>query len=815
MRPRVSAAASVLVSMSLAFAAPLQDSEAFAEDIPDAVAASPDQPAASVGAPRDLHLEVFINGTSRELIAAFRQDPDGALAIEADQLRNVGINPAEEAMRPDGLIDIARLPGISFTFVEASQSIHFTVEFDALSARVIDAHENVEDESSAPAAQSSLGGLVNYTLFASTGGDEIEDMWNFEGVSGWFEGRAFSPFGVLTTSYIASSSESELYNSTRLDTTWSYSSQKWMTTFRAGDVITGGLSWTRPTRLGGLQIQRNFGLRPDLVTMPLPELAGSAAVPSTIDVYVNNARRVSQEVPAGPFQITDLPVVTGSGTARVVVRDALGRETISETPFFASSDLLASGFWDYSAEAGFARRFYGVESNDYDARFMASGTLRYGFTDWLTLEGHAEGGGGLINGGAGAVFGIGPYGVGSIAASASSYDGQTGFQVAGSVEFELWDLHFFARTQRTFGDYNDIAGVTAEVFPPLLPEDGFISTAPPRSLDQVSVSVPLKFDPSTLNLSYTQLETVEGDRSQLLGLSFNRPVGRASLFATAFKDLAEEDSFGVFAGVSIPIGEDIYASTGVSSDADGTSVTTDLVKAESAEIGSVGWRIRDTEGAITNRAAAVSYRAPFARFEAGVEQYEDLYRATGQVDGAVVFAGRDVFLSNRIDDAFVVVDAGAPGVDVQYENRQAGRTNRRGKLLVPDLRSYEPNQITIDPTKLPIDLTVDSTREVTVPADRSGTVVKFDVESDAQAALVTLRDEDGEFLETGAAGQVEGTSASFIVGYDGQAFIKGLGEQNRVTVDQPTRGTCFAEFAFEPRDGEQVTIPDAVCRPVP
>ena len=113
MRPRVSAAASVLVSMSFAFAAPLQDFEAFAEDIPDAVAASPNQPAASVGAPRDLQLEVFINGTSRELIAAFRQDPDGALAIQPDQLRNVGIDPAEEAMRPDGLIDIARLPGIS------------------------------------------------------------------------------------------------------------------------------------------------------------------------------------------------------------------------------------------------------------------------------------------------------------------------------------------------------------------------------------------------------------------------------------------------------------------------------------------------------------------------------------------------------------------------------------------------------------------------------------------------------------------------------------------------------------------------------
>ncbi|RWO78184.1 fimbria/pilus outer membrane usher protein [Mesorhizobium sp.] len=806
MLPHALRAASVPLLVSIGLVA-LHGSNAFAAPIPPA--AGLDAAAAPVSASRDLQLEVFINGTSTDLVAAFRQDADGTLAIEPVQLRNVGIEPAEEAMRPDGLIDIARLPLVSFEFDEAAQTIHFTIEYDARSARVIDAHERAQDEASAGSPQSSLGALVNYTLFAGTGSAGKDDMWAFEGASGWFEGRAFSPFGVLASSYIASSSPDELYGSTRLDTTWSYSNPKWLTTFRAGDVITGGLSWTRPARLGGLQIQRNFGLRPDLVTMPLPELSGSAAVPSTVDIYVNNARRVSEQVPTGPFQITNLPVVTGSGTARVVVRDALGRETVSETPFFASSDLLASGFWDYSAEAGFARRFYGVESADYDGRFMASGTARYGLTDWLTLEGHAEGGGGLVNGGAGAVFGLGQYGVGSFAASGSSYDGQTGFQVAGSVEFELWDLHFFARTQRTFGDYNDIAGITAEA---PLPEEGFISTAPPRSLDQLSVSVPLKFDPSTLNFSYTQLETVEGDRSQILGLSFNRSIGRASLFATAFKDLADEDSFGVFAGVSIPIGEDIYASTGVSSDSDGTSVTTDLVKAESAEIGSVGWRLRDTEGTYTERAASVSYRAPFARFEASVGQYEDQFRATAQADGSVVFAGRDVFFSNRINDAFAVVDAGVPDIEVQYENRPAGRTNRRGKLLVPGLRSYEPNQITIDPTNLPVDATVGGTREVTVPTDRSGTVVKFDVETDVQAALVTLRDEDGEFVETGAAGQVEGTSASFIVGYDGQAFIKGLGAQNRVVVDQPTRGRCTAEFVYDPRGGEQVTIPDAVCR---
>ncbi|NEV03151.1 hypothetical protein, partial [Bradyrhizobium uaiense] len=41
---------------------------------------------------------------------------------------------------------------------------------------------------------------------------------------------------------------------------------------------------------GGLQAQRDFALRPDLITAPLATIGGSAAVPSTVDVYVNNIK---------------------------------------------------------------------------------------------------------------------------------------------------------------------------------------------------------------------------------------------------------------------------------------------------------------------------------------------------------------------------------------------------------------------------------------------------------------------------------------------------------------------------------------------
>ncbi|MBW6424946.1 fimbria/pilus outer membrane usher protein [Rhizobium sp. XQZ8] len=202
-----------------------------------------------------------------------------------------------------------------------------------------------------------------------------------------------------------------------------------MPTYQVGDLITGGLAWTRPVRLGGVQIRRNFGLRSDLVTMPLPEVSGTAAVPSTVDLYVNSTRRSSHEVPAGPFSISDIPAVSGDATARLVVRDALGRETVTETPLFASADLLAPGLIDYSAEIGFARRNYGLESFNYDERPFGMASARYGLTDRLTLEAHAEAGLDFLNGGAGAAFALGTLGIGTAAVAGSRYGDESGFLV--------------------------------------------------------------------------------------------------------------------------------------------------------------------------------------------------------------------------------------------------------------------------------------------------------------------------------------------------------------------------------------------------
>lgn len=787
--------------------------KAAAQDLPP--------PSTGIALPDDgvleLQLEVFVNGSPTELIAAFRQTPEGLLLIEPVQLKNVGIKPAKEAIRRDGWIDIGTLPGVVATYDEENQTINFQAMEESRAARVIDAQadEMPQDaEQDEPVATSALGGLVNYTVFGATGGQEWSDLTSFQGVSGLFEGRLFGPYGVLSSSQIASSSDAENFGSTRLDTRWSYSDPKRLMTYNVGDIISGGLSWTRPTRLGGIQIRRNFTLRPDLVTMPLPEISGSAAVPSTVDVYVDNAQRASRSVPSGPFSITNLPIVTGAGNARLVVRDALGRETISETPFYASSNLLAKGLLDFSAELGFARRYYGVESNDYDERPVGSATMRYGISNHITLEAHVEGAENFYNTGAGSVFNIGTFGVGSMAASSSRFGNEAGYQLAASIEAEFWKIKFFARTQRTFGDYNDIASITADIR-----KFGLLSTVystkPPRSLDQASISLPAMFENLNFNVSYTQLETASFDKSRLIGMTATKAIGqKGNVFVSAFTDIERKGSFGVFAGLSWMLDGNITAASSVSTDDSGTNVTADLMKSEQASIGSTGWRLRGSSGESNIIAASGSYRSSIGRAEGGVEKLNESARATGQFEGALILAGGGMFLSNRVDDAFSIVDVGAPDVEVFYENRPIGKTNRSGKLLVPDLRSYEDNSISIDPSNLPLDASVTSTRQVVRPIDRGGAVVDFNVSAQTRPALMTVRNEDGDYIETGATAQLNGSETT-IVGYDGQVYVENIENSNQLIVQQSNGDSCIVSFNAPAIANQRTIISDAICRKEP
>ncbi len=749
-----------------------------------------------------LQLEVYLNDRPTGYVASFTQRPDGGFTARTAELRTMGVMLPNDVQTGD--VPLERIAGLRYRYEEMRQIMWLVAGPTAQRPTLIGGGPS--DSARPMPNRPPLGAVLDYTLFAS--GDRSVVGPRFTGASGAFGTRVFGPFGLIENSVIGLWSDG--LRVTRLSTTYSYEDPGRLVTLRAGDTINGGLAWTRPIRMGGLQIQRTFGMRPDLVTMPVPRLLGSAAAPSTLDLFIDRVRTLSADVPEGPYAVMHPPVVQGAGVATVVVRDALGRETVSTAPFYASPQLLAEGLTDFSAEIGFARRSYAIVSNDYDRRLIVSASARRGVSSRSTLQGHAEAGAGLIQFGAGGVVTLRDQALLSVAGAMSRADGRTGGLVDIGFESRHPGFSILLRSMRTIGSYADLASRTAS-FGPVLAGDRRIFGAP-REVDQFSLSLPIATTSASLGISLVNSKTAAGDRYRLASLSSTANVGRLSLFANAVADLSGNRSFGLFVGASLPLGRRASITTGATVSDGRVSGYAEMSRQGAHEPGSWGWSVRVADGRERAGHAILRHTTGFAQFEATGLYAGGTVSGTLQAEGAVALIGGDLHFARRLDQSFAVADAGASGVRVYRENRLVGTTGASGKLLVPDIAPFEPSAISIDPSSLPVDARVGATHAEAVAFTRVPALVAFGVARETDTALVEFVDGAGQLLPLGSVIARPGLPED-VVGYDGAAFLGALGARNDAVVTDPDGRRCRAHFAFAAQPGEQVRI-RADCTPI-
>lgn len=733
-------------------------------------------------ADRALYLDVIVNGYAIGLIGDFVQR-DGDILASPDELRALGfLVPGAMATQPDGLVRLADIPGLAHSYDEAGQTLTLTADNAVRDpARLSAARPALQ------AQNSGFGVLLNYSLVATrAAGQDRGSMLA--------EPRMFLPWGVVEGAFIAETGPGEAV--TRLDTTWTYEDQDSLLRTRVGDFIGGSLPWTRPVRLGGVQIARDFAMRPDLITFPIPELRGAADVPSTVDVYIDNVKQFSGEVKPGPFEVLDLPVVTGQGDARIVVRDAQGRETVRSMPFYASSSLLRTGLVDYAADLGVIRHGYGDKSFSYRG-LAGSGSIRYGLNDDLTLEAHVETGPGLVMGGGGFVAAIGEFGTANAALAVSDTAKGTGAQYA--VGYEYRSRRWNVRLSRiaAIGPFADLAAL-----------DGSPAA---RSVSQVSVGLTFN-DGGSLGLAYVGIDRGTEGRSRIVSGSYARPLTRTSqIMTTAFVDLDDPDNAGAMVSVAMPLGE----TTDIGADASVQNgrflATARAAYTERTGVADRGYSLYGemSQGDLSRYAGRADWRTRWADFGLAADAVDGEAGVRAEMRGAVVFGEGDFFLAQRIDDSFAIVDAGLPDVGVMLENRPAGRTNANGLLLVKGLRAYEANAMAIDVVDLPPDADYDAARRVVVPSYRGGVVVQFAVRAGA-AAVVTVVDGSGQPVAAGSTMMLQG-GVTAPVGYDGIAYISDLASQNEAAITRPDGSVCRFSFPFTPTPGFVPTLGPFTC----
>lgn len=171
----------------------------------------------------------------------------------------------------------------------------------------------------------------------------------------------------------------------------------------------------------------------------------------------------------------------------------------------------------------------------------------------------------------------------------------------------------------------------------------------------------------------------------------------------------------------------------------------------------------------------------------------------------VAVLGGDPYWTRPVEGSFAVVDAGTPGVHVYRDNLEVGRTNDAGRLLVPDLRPFDTNRLSIDDRDLPIDRGIEHGEEAVAPPFGAGVLMRFALDR-AVSVRLHLRDERGQPVPAGSELLLDGRRLLLPVGRDGLAYIQ-VGADARRLEARWAGHRCVSALAHR-----GATVTAGVCR---
>lgn len=769
----------------------------------------PGKPAGTVlaAAPEEeLYLEITLNSLATGRLGRFIRRGN-ALFASVETLKEIGLK-APARGDGDGLVALAGLPGLKIAFDAAALRLELLAPIELLDRPVTRFGAQLDPRAVVDPSTRAPGLVLNYDLFAQESSGQ-------KSVSAFTEARLFGVGEGVYSNTMISRAESALgatrHRNIRLDTYWQRNYPDEAMSLTVGDLTTGSLSWSRPTRVAGVRLSSNFALQPYRVTTPLASFEGSAVLPSTVDLFVNGLKQSTQTVQPGQFQLTGIPSLGGTGQAQMVITDINGQSRTVIFDLYGAPQLLGADVADWSLDLGTLRRNYGIDSFSYSGA-LASASGRYGLSATTTLEAHAEAGSGVVQGGAGGVWLLGTKAglfSASVAASHQSADGgmnvpSSGQQRAAGYQWNSQQFSLSLNTLRRSIGFRDVASQAGEV--------------PARGSDSAYFGISTgrwgQFGFSAIRQSYFNTPPA---RFAGFGWSYALP-GNANLNLSLNRNLDDPNGSSLYLSWSMPLERNLNISTTARHAGGANSLALDAARTPPGDAGGWGWRVQAGLGDSNSVQGQVSQFGKYGQWMGGISQLggqdgapssRSLY---GSANGGIVWMEGGVYPSRRVDDAFALVStSGVAGVPVRLENRIVGETDANGMLFVTQLNAYQKNRLSIDTLELPGDMRISRESIEAVPEGRSGMLARFSMRR-ILALQFSLRGTDGEWIppgsqvfvekgakDNGGAGKAENAqiaapqkpSAATVVGYDGLAYLEDPPEGAVLRVMMPG-GSCRA-----------------------
>jgi outer membrane usher protein len=686
------------------------------------------------------------------------------IVLPLEDFKSLRLDPAKTPIairRADEYVPLSRIESVTASINQRTLELEITAPAGLFGVTRL----AMESRAIGPVTRPATGVFLNYDLLAFQS-RQVKQL------GGFFEGVFFTPYGSLVSNQLVNRFDDSSTRSTRLDTYWQSDFPDRLERLRVGDNISATGSWGRGVRYGGIKFGTDFSLSPYLLTLPQLNLGGSAAVPSTVDLYVNNALQRRFNVPPGPFSIDQIPVITGAGDARLVVRNALGQEQVIEVPFFRIPQQLKQGFSDYAVELGSLRNNYALTSNDYSG-LVAASTWRYGLSNTLTSEVRGEWQrNGVRTAGLAAIVALGgghsinPGVVASSDAAGNAASGASGGNGVSNVlgyAFAGRAFRFSSRIERNSRDFRQLGFGPLEV---AVARRTFLS-AGFRVANNIDVG-----------LGYTDLVPRISERLQIGSLNLNARLSRAWSVSTVFsRVLSTPNSTSLSVSLSWA-GDDLnYALAGHQSSRSSDQSNSNYSYARYAQRpdfnGGFGYEAElASDGRARLRAEALTSAGQYTVESARLANDQgSAQRATAR--GALIGADRSVRASRVIEDSFVMVKAPeVPGAKVSRSGGREFTLDASGRAVIERVQPYSETRVQVVANSLPIDTVIGKfENRVRVPS-KAGVILDLAIK---RVRSVTFRlITNGKPAPVGAVLEYAGLRNP--VGIDGLVYIEEIGK---------------------------------------
>lgn len=539
----------------------------------------------------------------------------------------------------------------------------------------------------------------------------------------------------------------------------------------------------------GAQISTDQTMRPWSQRNYAPVIENIASSNAIVSIYQNGRKLLEKTVPAGPFKINDLNAYSGNGDLTVNITENTGATRTYIVPLQSNANLVREGQLNHSLSIGRYRL-----QNHTTNTTIGQASLEYGLNNYSTVhlgtnisdiyQSY------LVGSSFNTLFG--GFNLSADIARAQIYDNwlngeryrvdyRFNLNTFGSTSLNAFYLNqgrkyksvsntfsYQNRDQLSYAEIEDFLltnnlkqQYSVAIGQKLSKDFGSINFNIFRSnywnddktYNQYSISYSNRWKEATYNLGFSQSENPNQTDNKLMYLSLSMPLdwrkSKINLNANIQRLSAENKSLYSTVNMSSVLGSNnqIAYSLGVSnSHSDG--------KSESYLGGQV------------------SYLLPQMTVGATFSTLGDNKQYSLSSSGAIVAHPHGITLTNFLGDTFAIAHI-KNGQGAEIQNSAGIRFDKWGNAIYSNMNPYDENILQINPSALPVNVSMDSTQKVIIPRRYSSTMALFDATVNSNIILV-LSLKNNETLPIGTELKDAENHKIGVVGQSNQVLVSSL-----------------------------------------